>query len=393
MSKKKANPNTREGKVFSTLIEQAVLRTRSSIADWRSAIRIAENVYNPKRVKLYNLYADIELDAFLSSQIDNRKLKTKRSPFELIKPSGEVDEEATKTLQESKWINNLFDDLLDTIYYGFTVIEFYRNDIGELDYRLIPRKHVIPEQGLITVWEGDLTGTQYRQIPEFGNWILEFGKPKDLGLLNKTVPLVLFKRFATSCWSELCEIYGIPPRIGKTNTQDPEMLGRMERMMRDMGSAAWMIIDDTEDFEFAQGVQTKGEVYQELIRLCSNEISLRICGAVIGQDTKNGNESKETVSVEMLEQLVDSDKILITNWFNSTLLPALWKIGFLPDGLKFKYQKQPDIEALWKMTSEVLKYKDVDDSFIKDTFGIPVKPLAVAPAQQTKLSGGGGFFA
>ncbi|WP_446662918.1 phage portal protein family protein, partial [Flavobacterium psychrophilum] len=35
-------------------------------------------------------------------------------------------------------------------------------------------------------------------------------------MLNKAVSHVLFKRFAQSCWSELCEIYGIPPRVLKT---------------------------------------------------------------------------------------------------------------------------------------------------------------------------------
>ena len=72
---------------------------------------------------------------------------------------------------------------------------------------------------------------------------MEFGSPRNYGLLNKAVPHALFKKFAHSCWSELCEIYGIPPRYIKTNTQDPEMLDRAEQMLRDMGSAAYFIID------------------------------------------------------------------------------------------------------------------------------------------------------
>lgn len=363
----------RAGMVHPLIVENAVMRTRTAISDWRAAIKTAENVNSPKRVKLYNIYADITLDALLGSQIRNRKLKVLGHPFKITDREGNENNEATALLQNSKWFNRLCSDLIDTIYHGYSVIEFYYTASGELDYRLIPRKHVIPETGQIVLTEADQTGIAYREMPEFGNWLLEFGEIKDLGLLNQVVPHVLFKRFAQSCWSELCEIYGIPPRIGKTNTQDGEMLSRMERMMRDMGSAAWMIIDDTEEFEFAQGVSTKGEVYQELIRLCNNEMSLAISGAVIGQDTKNGNESKETISVEMLEELVAADRGQLAAMWNSTILPALYRIGFLPDGLLFSWQKQEDLNALWKMTYEAARVFDVEPEFILEKFGIPVK--------------------
>jgi|WetSurMetagenome_2_1015567.scaffolds.fasta_scaffold14226_6 phage gp29-like protein len=382
----------REGKTYSQIIEQAVLRTRTSISDWRTAIKIAENVYNPKRVKLYNIYSEIILDSLLTSQVQNRKLRAISSKFELIDANGEVDEDSLNLIIQSKWLSRLLDDLLDTNYWGFTVIELYTTVGGELDYRLIPRKHIIPEQGLITKWEGDLEGIAYREMREYGSWILDFGKPKDLGLFNKTVPHVLMKRFAQSCWSELCEIYGIPPRIGKTNTQDPEMLGRMERMMREMGSAAWMIIDDTEEFEFAQGVSTKGEVYESLIRLCNNEISLLFSGAVIGQDTKNGNESKETISIGLLDQLVESDKKQMVEWWNSILLPALYRIGFLPEGLTFRYPKQEDLAALWKMTMDAAERFDIPPEYINDKFGIPVKPKTGLNDSQKLSRRDGSFF-
>ncbi len=381
----------REGKTYSQIIEQAVLRTRTSISDWRTAIKIAENVYNPKRVKLYNIYSEIILDSLLTSQVQNRKLRAISAPFELVNAKGEVDEDSLNLLKQSKWLSRLLEDLLDTIYWGYTVIEFYTTTAGEIDYRLIPRKHIIPESGQITKWEGDLEGIYYREMREYGSWILDFGKEKDLGLFNKTVPHVLMKRFAQSCWSELCEIYGIPPRIGKTNTQDPEMLGRMERMMREMGSAAWMIIDDTEEFEFAQGVATKGEVYESLIRLCNNEISLLFSGAVIGQDTKNGNESKETISIGLLDQLVESDKKQMAEWWNSTLLPGLFQIGLLPEGLTFRYPKQEDLAALWKMTMDAADKFDVPPEFINDKFGIPVKTKTITSNPQ-QLTKGGSFF-
>ncbi|MEI3104746.1 MAG: DUF935 family protein [Parabacteroides merdae] len=152
---------------------------------------------------------------------------------------------------------------------------------------------MVPELGFFLYDSNADKGEYYRDLREFGTYILEFGHPNNYGLLNKAVPHALFKKFAHSRWSELCEIYGIPPRYIKTNTQDPEMLDRAEQMLRDMGSAAYFIIDTTEEFEFANGVSTSGDVYNNLIALCNSEMSMLISGAQIGQDTKNGNRSKK----------------------------------------------------------------------------------------------------
>src|SRR5690606_25031665 len=128
----------------------------------------------------------------------------------------------------------------------------------KLHFELIPRYNVVPQTGMFYPEYGDTSrGIAYRELPEFGTWILEFNS-ETLGLMNKLVPMALFTRFMESCWSELGEIYGIPPRVLKTNTQDATMLKRAESMMRDMGSASWFIIDETEEFEFAKGVATNG---------------------------------------------------------------------------------------------------------------------------------------
>ena len=188
---------------------------------------------------------------------------------------------------------------------------------------------------------------------------------------------MLFKRFAQSCWSELCEIYGIPPRYLKTNTQDPEMLARAETMMRDMGTAAWFVIDESEVFEFAQSANTNGDVYRNLINLCNTEISMLISGAVLGQNTVNGNRSKEESSMRLRDNLTAADRVMVENYCNSVIIPALVQIGYLPKGLTFTYDKEEDPEKLWKMVTEVLPYKDVPNDYLKSKFGIDVvdKPI------------------
>ena len=88
--------------------------------------------------------------------------------------------------------------------------------------------------------------------------------------------------------------------------------------------------DNTEEFEFANGVNTNCDVYNNLIHLCNNEISMLVSGAIIGQDTRNGNESKEKISISLLDRLVDADKRMAEMYMNSIVIPSWIRIGWIP---------------------------------------------------------------
>ena len=184
----------------------------------------------------------------------------------------DADTELTATLENSGFFNDIMAHCWDTITDGNTVLELDYID-NKYTCTLIPRQNVLPTPAIIVKDYTDDKGIEYRQVNEYGTWLLEFKAGGKIGLINKAIPHVLFKRFAQSCWSELCEICGIPPRVMKTNTADPQALNRAERMMKDMGAAAWFIIDDTEQIEWAESTSSKGEVYENLINLCNNEIS------------------------------------------------------------------------------------------------------------------------
>lgn len=375
----------REGYVRS-IVPKTIARTRSDIATWKSALRAADSVERPRRARLVNLLEDILLDAHLTSQLELRKQHVLSTPY-VLKRNGEIAAEETALLMSAEWVTRINRHMLEVGDFGHSLIELTTDEQAGLAVTLIPRQNVIPEQGVLLRREDDENGIKYRELREYGTWLLEFGQPHDYGLLNKAVPHALFKRFAQSCWSELCEIYGIPPRYIKTDTQDDEMLDRAEAMLRDMGSAAYFIIDNTEEFQFAKGADTNGDVYSNLIRLCNNEMSMLIIGAVLGQDTKNGNESKEESSMKLLDKLVMADrKVLAGNW-NTKILPAIERIGIFPPGLTFEFQQEEDLEKLWSMVRDLLPYKDVPNEWIKNKFGIEVTDRAPAPMfSQNRLS-------
>ena len=378
-------------KYSASIAPKAVASTRKDIASWKTAEKLTNLLDFPRWYLIQQLFKEIKLDALLTSQLKNRKLKACSEYIILKKANGDVDEEQTKFINKSNFTTEINKLILDSIYHGHSLIELSFNAEKVLQTDLLPRENVDPKNGRLFPDYTEDTFTPYREVSEYGTWLLEFGEKGDLGLLNNAVPHVLFKRFAQSCWSELCEIYGIPPRVMKTNTQDPAMVKRGETMMRDMGAAAWFIIDESESFEWAKGVNTNGDVYSNLMTFCNNEISMLITGAVIGQDTQNGSRSKDESGQEMLQTLIDSDLLLLNQAWNTTVIPALLKIGVLKGDISYGYEQTEDLAQLWTMTKESLPYFDVKPEWVKEKFGVEVVGKREVP-KQNNLNLGADFF-
>ena len=353
------------------VIKKSISQSRKDIADWNFARQAAQRAQNPRFHLLQDLFDTVADDALLASQVNNRQMRTVAAPFEMVDEAGKVDDRATESLADIGLVPDIVQAILDSELYGYNVVEFAEEG-GERKIHVLPRRNIDPANGLFYPDAHGNTAIAYREAREYRRWILDFCSDT-LGLINKTVPHVLFKKFAQSCWSELCEIYGIPPRYVKTNTQDPRMLEQAETMLREMGAAAAFVIDTSEEFQFAQGVSTNGDVYANLIRMCNQEISLLVSGAVMGQDTANGNYSKEEAAIQVLDRLVDADKRLVETYMNATVLPALAAIGWMPETrCRFRFSATEDTGRLWQITKELLPYKEVDNKWIEEKFGVPV---------------------
>ncbi|EGV44380.1 DUF935 family protein [Bizionia argentinensis JUB59] len=384
--------NAKKPTISTTIVPKAVARIRQDIKSWNTALQLTKVEDNPKWYLYQQLLDEIGLDALLTSQYKNRLLKALKESIILKKPSGEVDQEQTDFLNNSVFVNDINTHILDSIYRAHSLIELSLNENNVLQVELIPRANVDPKNGAVYPDYTEDKKIEYRDSLEYGTTLLEFGKKKDYGLFNAAVPHILFKRFAQSCWSELCEIYGIPPRYMKTNTQDPAMVKRAENMMTDMGAAAWFIIDESESFEFAKGISTSGDVYKNLINLCNNEISLLMSGAVIGQDTQNGSRSKDESGQDMLQTLIDADLQLLEQYWNTTVIPALVNLGVLKGELVYEYEKTEDLETLWKMTHEASINYDMDTEWMNEKFGLKIiGKKEFTPGTNLKLDGD--FFA
>jgi hypothetical protein len=120
-----------------------------------------------------------------------------------------------------------------------------------------------------------------------------------------------------------------------------------------------------------------------------------ISGAIVGQDTENGNYSKEQVAVSVLDRLVNSDKRMVEMYMNTVVIPALYRTGFMPaTTAKFRFAAAEDNDKLWQYTQALLPYKDIDNQWITEKFGIPVKDKTFSESDElsVKLQHDSDFF-
>lgn len=369
---------------------KSIATTRQDIKDWKRAEAIYYNQF-PKTWPLQLMLSNIMKDALLSSQVENRLQRLLSLEIRLLKPDGEVDIEQTKAIKQMPLSRFLTRKSFEKLLYEYSHVELsIAQTVDGRRYMVadeVPRTNMVPVTGeFYPDYTNDANKINYRDMPEFGTWILEFWN-KEMPLLNKVVPDVLFMRFAQSCWSELCEIFGIPPRVLKTNTQDKKMMERAQKMMKDAGAASWYIIDEEESFEFAQSYNPNGDVYNGLIGLCSNRICMAIMGVIMGQDTKNGNRSKEEVAQDMAKLLTLSDMASVAEDWNTVILPALKKHGFITGDLTFEFVPNENIAQLLEWIVKLLEYYEIDPDWVAEKTGIKITGKRETPQPSNEKDG------
>lgn len=391
----KERPGKLDEKQF---IATQIARGRQIIDDWIKALRAAENPDNPDREPLYKIYHNILNDADIIGDWETRrKLRFLGADFVLKDDKGNIDEEATKFLKK-KWFHTLREHALDSKLYGISVVEIDKltADGKIAAVELKSRRHFIPEKGLYTPKIKDLNGAiKYREDMKYVPWLFEFGGTHDLGLLSKLVPYVLFSRFALSAWSEYGEKFVMPVRIGKTQTKDKNSLNRLDKMMIEMATASYAILDKEEEFQFIETAKTDGSpVYEKLMNICAAKISKIINAAVIGEASQGGSRSKEEVGQELHDDVTLADFM----WWEmemENILPRLIELGYPFANLEFQFVRPKNKEFLWKVTDGLIKSGKyvVPGEYITETFDIPVvEQFDQGGTPKPKAGGKGGFF-
>jgi phage gp29-like protein len=339
-------------------------------SDFMQAICAAENVDYSLRSKLYDLYSDIMMDSHLTCVIEKRKNAVLCSAIE-FRRNGKPDDRVNEQIH-SPWFSHCIADLLDARFWGFSLLQFYRD--GEwVGYDLIPRKHVDPVRRLILQRQTDITGTSWDEYPD----LLFAGSEDDLGLLAKAAPWVIYKRNTTGDWAQFSEIFGMPIQEYTYETDDEESRRRALEDANSLGALATFIHGKDTDLKLLEAGNKSGsaEVYEKFCEQCNKEISKLILGNTLTtESSENGTQALGTVHKKVEDKVAQSDRLYILDILNYEMTDIFTSMGIDTQGGKFCFTEQKDVDMNTKVSilTQLSTHFNlpVDDDWLYKEFGI-----------------------
>lgn len=319
---------------------EAPQRDGFDISRWRMAIKQAEDPQMPDRKLLYDLYNDILLDFHLTAVIGKRIDHVKGTPL-VFSDNGKENEEIS-TLISSPWFDDMIEDLLSARFWGYTSAWLDISDAAFRSYKLLNRKHVVPEKGLYLIKQGDRDGTSFL-LPPYNQYFITSGKTDDFGLLIKAVPWVLLKRGDVSDWATFNELFAMPFRKGTYPQFNHEGKKIMEHAMKTSGSAGYALIPQGFDLEFIQNTSSGSTTgYMTLAEFCDKQLSKGFLQSTMTVEAEGG-QYKGEVHEHSEKGVHKSDERYILSVLNTKFKELLAIHGFNPGEGKFMYTPENHI--------------------------------------------------
>lgn len=354
-----------------TIIVTQPMRGGVDIATFMSGVKKAESVDYPSRVTLYDLYSDLLLtDGHLNAVINKRKAALLNTPIEFHR-NGKMDEKIQEQIR-APWFFNLIGDLWDSILWGCTPVQFYRE--GEwLNYDLIPRKHVDPVRKMVLHRQTDIKGEPFDVYSDF----LVIGKPNDLGLLAKVMPYAIYKRNDFADWAQYAEIFGQPIREGEYDGWDAEA---RERLLEDLymaGKSQVFVHPVGSKITMHESTQksASSELYKSLVECCNDEISKVILGNTLTtQASATGTQALGTVQKKAEESINKMDQQYILNILNYEVFDIFARLGMNVSGGEFVFRVPQNLNLTERINIDNQLRNSMglpmDDDYLYATYGV-----------------------
>jgi len=363
------------GAIIDKIVSQFKDQSRKDIDKWRAATLLANDKDKPRRDLFFSLIDDLKTDGHLESQITLRKASVLNTEFQITNEAGDIDEEKTKLIR-SKWFYDILDILAETPIFGHSLIEFYSLEGTKIKTNLIPRGNVVPVKRYIIPDLSKADEVIYYNTPAFEPWLVEFGKFDDLGLINKIVPNLIWKRNMMQSWAEFAEKFGIPLVTATTQRYDDDTLDKVEGMLEQLGEASYAVFPEGTVLEMKEADRADATgVYDNKIERNNGEISKAITGSTMISDDGSSRSQAEVHERNLDDKIAPADRRNVEFVINEQLLPLLTLYGYPfaeTDRFSFNHTQTLTVKEQWDITKELLATHEIPEEWISKTFSIPI---------------------
>lgn len=316
---------------------------RADLLTLKSAIESALSQEIIDRSDLYRIYEECMRDANLKSQWNTRKIKTLSRNWYFKKEGEKVPNDELTEMFDKPWFYAFMDKALDSIAWGFSLIEMAAWDNKKQEFTRymskdnymdavvdFPRRHVKPEKAIIVEQERDKEGKSFL-TGRFSDQLIFIGSTTDLGFLVDVAAAVLIKTRTLSNWGEFAEVFGQDLLVAYTDAQG-DALDKLTSSLKNLGSQPRFTADpDTTEIKTVGNPRRDAkDVYEGLADKCDGYVNKRI----LGQDviTNNTGQVVGEVGENVSNLYGEMDAKFMRYIVNNELIPFMEKKGITVPG-------------------------------------------------------------
>lgn len=343
------------------------------IGSYMNSLQSATAIDMYSRIRLYDMYSSAFMtDPHLIGIHRKRLVGACRTPIEFIR-NEKADDQINELLKQP-WFRKFRKEVVESEFWGFSLLQFYRDIDGNIDFDSIPRKHYDPVQKIVLRYQSDTDGAP---LEMFSNTLVVGNDPRGLGIMSAVMPYVLYKRGNIGDWAQFCQIFGMPIREYTYDAGDEEARRRLVEDARKQGANAVYIHPEGSTLTLHESGNKSGssDLYNNFSDKCDSQMSIAILGNTLTTDAKaTGTQALGTVHKQEEDEIKDEDQALILSVLNSAhMRKILASLGYNVEGGEFRFIEVKDIDKtvqLQVVTQMMDRGLPIDDDYLYDTFDI-----------------------
>jgi len=354
-------------------------RTQQDIPNWRRAIQSAESQI-PRRVLLYNLYADVDLDGHVEAVTGKRRDHVKAANWQFVDKEGKPID-AINDLIDSIGFDDLLEEIINARFWGYSILEptFWKGEDGkwQMEAGLLPRLNYRPEKGIVSK---QIYGDDGINIREgiYAKTIMEVGKVTDLGLYMKAAPYQILKRGGLGDYAAFIQTFGNPIIDATWDGVDEAQRVALSKSLEALGAGGALVRPSGTTVEIIENnVNTTGDAHGSFFKLMNAEISKALLGTTetTESSTSSGYAQSETHQDED-DIKHDNDISYCRKNLNSRFIRLMQAAGIDTQGGWFIIQgEETELTKAESFTIHKGLSNDIglpiEDDFWYETYGVP----------------------
>ncbi len=291
-------------------------------------------------------------------------------PLKFFDQSGK-EVEQINDLINTEAFEEMMKDLIDSRFYGHSLVWFDKIEGTTLEHKLIPRKHVNPKKGIVMKHQSDEHGESYRETP-YNMYCMEAGRPDDLGLLSKAAVAVIYKKGNVSDWSVFAQVFGAPFR--EYVYDDPTARAQLEAIAKQQAVASYVVRPRNSEFKLHETTHKSGssDLYSNLAKFCDEQNSKAILLNTMTTDAQGGNYKGE-VHASSEKEVAKADRRFMLRLLNEKFIPILEKFGYAVAGGRFGYEEQDGMTPKERLEFDMKlnEIAPIDQEYWYETYNRP----------------------